>query len=186
MADAQHIIVASQNPVKIGAALSGFQAMWPDQVFTAEGLSVPSGVSDQPMSDAETLRGAHQRAARARTARPDAAYWVGIEGGCAEGSTGLEAFAWVVVLGPNNGGRSRTGMFLLPDEIAELVRGGMELGHADDAVFGRDNSKQQDGSVGLLTGGVVDRTAYYQHAVILALIPFRQPQLHFPPGPGTS
>lgn len=154
--------------------------MWPEQTFAATGVSVPSGVSDQPMGDEETLAGAYNRAAGVRALRPDADYWVGIEGGCAEGAGGLEAFAWVVVIGRNASGRSRTGMFMLPDEVAELVRGGMELGHADDAVFGRSNSKHDDGSVGLMTGGVIDRTAYYEHAVILALIPFRQPNLHFP------
>ena len=174
------LIVASNNPVKIRAALGGFQRMWPEQTFSVSGVSVPSGVADQPMGDEETLAGAYNRAAGARALRPDARYWVGIEGGCAEGAGGLETFAWVVVLGRDASGRSRTGMFMLPDEVAELVRGGMELGHADDAVFGRSNSKQEDGSVGLMTGGVIDRAAYYEHAVILALIPFRQPNLHFP------
>lgn len=180
MTSPTRLMVASTNPVKIRAALGGFRRMWPDRAFTAEGLSIPSGVSDQPMSDVETLRGAAQRAAGARTAQPEAGYWIGIEGGCAESAGGLETFAWVVVLGREASGRSRTGTFLLPEEVAELVRGGMELGHADDTVFGRSNSKQEDGSVGLMTGGVIDRAAYYEHAVVLALIPFRQPQLRFP------
>lgn len=156
--------------------------MWPDRSFTAEGLSIPSGVPDQPMGDDETLLGAYNRAAGARLAVPEAAYWMGIEGGCAEGAGGLEAFAWVVALGRECSGRSRTGMFMLPEEIAALVREGMELGHADDAVFGRTNSKQEDGSVGLLTGGIIDRKAYYEHAVVLALIPFKHPRLNFPSG----
>ncbi len=180
MAHTRRIIVASNNPVKIGAALGGFQRMWPDESFTAEGISVPSGVSDQPMGDEETLLGAHNRAVGARAAVPKADYWIGIEGGCAEGAGGLEAFAWVVALGRDTSGRSRTGMFMLPEEVAVLVRGGMELGHADDAVFSRTNSKQEDGSVGLLTGGAIDRKAYYEHAVVLALIPFRHAELHFP------
>ena len=62
------------------------------------------------------------------------------------------------------------------------MRQGIELGHADDQVFGRSNSKQQNGSVGLLTGDVVDRTAYYVQAVILALIPFKNPTLTFTAG----
>ncbi len=45
-------------------------------------------------------------------------------------------------------------------------------------VFGRTNSKQGNGAVGLLTGDVIDRAAYYVHAVILALIPFRNPELY--------
>jgi inosine/xanthosine triphosphatase len=183
VSDSLQVIVASTNPVKVRAALGAFRRMWPEQAFTAEGLSVPSGVRDQPMGDDETLRGAFNRASGAQAACPTADYWVGIEGGCAEGAGGLEAFAWVVVLSLTASGRSRTGMFMLPEEVAELIRGGMELGHADDLVFGRLNSKHDDGSVGLMTGGVIDRTAYYEHAVVLALIPFRQPNLRFPAAP---
>ncbi len=49
---------------------------------------------------------------------------------------------------------------------------GIELGVADDQVFGRVDSKREGGSVGLLSGGLIDRTAYYEHAMILALVPF--------------
>ncbi len=167
------IVVASTNPVKIQAALSGFQRMFPADEFTVQPISVPSGVSDQPMSDAETLQGARSRSANARRALPDGDYWVGIEGGVDQRGGELEGFAWVVIAGREISGKSRTATFYLPDEAARLVRQGIELGHADDQVFGRSNSKQQNGSVGLLTGDVVDRTSYYEQAVILALIPFK-------------
>lgn len=55
----------------------------------------------------------------------------------------------------------------------------MELGHADDQVFGRVNSKQESGSVGLLTDNVVDRAGFYTQAMILALIPFKNEGLTF-------
>jgi inosine/xanthosine triphosphatase len=176
------IVVASTNPVKIQAGLEGFKRMFPDQSFTAGGISVPSGVSDQPMSDAETLLGATNRVQTALDMSPDAAYGVGIEGGCEEIDGQLHAFAWVVVLSrehPDIIGKSRTATFILPEEVASLLRQGVELGHADDQVFGRSNSKQQNGAVGLLTDDLIDRAAYYEHAVILALIPFRNLTLDF-------
>jgi non-canonical (house-cleaning) NTP pyrophosphatase len=54
----------------------------------------------------------------------------------------------------------------------------MELGHADDLVFQAQNSKQQGGSVGLLTHGLITREAYYQQAMVLALIPFLNESLY--------
>jgi len=39
-------------------------------------------------------------------------------------------------------------------------------------VFKRENSKQKDGTVGMLTHGIIDRIQYYKPAVILALMPF--------------
>lgn len=172
------IIVSSQNPVKIQATLNGFDQMFPDQTFAADTVSVPSGVSDQPMSDEEALRGAMNRADGARQAAPEADYWVGIEGGSEEMDGEIAAFAWVVVRDRGSLGKSRTAAFFLPNQIAELMRQGKELGDADDIVFGRTNSKQDNGAVGILTNDVSDRTALYEHAVVLALIPFRNPRLY--------
>jgi non-canonical (house-cleaning) NTP pyrophosphatase len=54
----------------------------------------------------------------------------------------------------------------------------MELGEADDLVFGRSNSKQDNGAIGLLTGDVIDRAQLYEQAVILALVPFKNPDMY--------
>lgn len=173
------IAVASTNPVKIQAARAGFEALFPGETFAAQGVSVPSGVSDQPMTDEETLAGALNRARAARDQHRGADYWAGIEGGCEAKYGVLWAFAWVVILGEGLTGKSRTAAFALPEEIASLVRQGVELGEADDRVFGRSNSKQGNGAVGILTGDVIDRAAYYEHAVALALVPFKNRALHF-------
>jgi len=42
----------------------------------------------------------------------------------------------------------------------------------------RKNSKQKSGAVGHLTKGVIDRTAYYVPAVVLAYIPWENPELY--------
>lgn len=55
---------------------------------------------------------------------------------------------------------------------------GKELGEADDLVFGQTNSKQANGAVGILTDNVLTRTTFYEPAVILALIPFKNPELY--------
>ena len=48
-----------------------------------------------------------------------------------------------------------------------------------DMPLGRSNSKQGNGAVGILTADVIDRTHYYEHAVILALVPFKNTALTF-------
>lgn len=176
----KEIVVASENPVKIQAALNGFCRLFPGEAFEVRGVSVPSGVSAQPMSSDETLQGALQRVNAVRQVAPAANYWIGIEGGCEDSIEGMTVFAWIVVLDSTGKiGKSRTATFFLPNEVSALVRQGLELGDADDAVFGRMNSKQQNGSVGLLTDDVITRLTYYEQAVILALIPFKNAQLSF-------
>lgn len=174
------IIVASRNPVKINAALSGFKKMFPNEMFEIEGVSVASGVGDQPMSDEETIRGARTRVENACAQYADADFWVGIEGGVEDAHNEMQAFAWIVIKSKDgNVGRGRTGVFLLPPQVAHLVRQGKELGEADDIVFGRINSKQENGAVGLLTDNIMHREKYYTDTVVLALIPFRNRHLYF-------
>lgn len=166
-----HIIIASHNPVKVRATVKAFARMFPNQTFTNASVNVPSGVPDQPMSSAETLQGALNRAQRA--AAQQSAFGVGIEGGIEDTADGMMAFAWVAITDGQTVGKSRTALFFLPEEVARLVRDGQELGDADDTVFGRSNSKQQNGAVGLLTGDVVNRASLYEQAIIMALIPFK-------------
>ena len=172
------ITVASLNPVKLKAAHSAFQQIFPQQTFHVSGISVPSGVPDQPRGVRETMAGARNRAENARASEPDSDFWIGIEGGIEDTPLGMTCFARVHVIGRDGRiGLGQTAVFYLPREVADLVRAGLELGHADDQVFGRDNSKQANGAIGLLTDDVVDREAYYTHAMIMALVPFKNPAL---------
>lgn len=173
-----NIVVASKNPVKIKCVGDAYEKMFPGTPFQIMRVEVPSGVSAQPATEAETLLGAQNRVAAARSLFPQADYWVGVEGGTADDGQEMQAYAWVVVLSPSGTGRGRTGSFYLPQPIADLVRQGVELGKADDLYFGRENSKQANGAIGLLTGDVLDRAAYYEHAVIMAFIPFKNPALY--------
>ncbi len=167
------IFVASTNPTKIHAVLSGFKLMFPSEEFSVEGMSVPSGVSEQPQSDDETFQGARNRCKNIFHVKQDADFTVGIEGGIEEKSFGMEAFAWVVIKSRDDlFGAGRTATFFLPQNIADLIRQGKSLGEADNIVFGRVNSQQEQGAVGLLTHGVLDRTKCAVDAVVLALIPF--------------
>jgi len=172
------VIIASQNPVKINAVKIGFGRMFPNEKFKFKGVLVSSDVSDQPISDRETMVGALNRANNAYKIIKDADYWVGIEGGIEKSDGEMGVFAWVVIKSNDISGKAKTGTFFLPKKVVELVNEGKELGDADDIVFGRTNSKQKNGAVGMLTKDVVDRTGYYVEAVILALIPFKNPKLY--------
>jgi inosine/xanthosine triphosphatase len=172
------IIIASKNPVKSNAILSGFQTYFPEVRFEIHKIDVPSGVREQPVGDEETRLGAINRINSARAAYPQADYWAAIEGGVAEVDNQMSAFAWIGVSDRQRTGWSRSASFFLPQKVAELVWQGMELGHADDQVFGRNNSKQANGAVGILTSDAIDREELYTHAVLLALIPFINPTLY--------
>ncbi|MBN1971102.1 MAG: inosine/xanthosine triphosphatase [Candidatus Delongbacteria bacterium] len=173
------IIVSSKNPVKINATLNGFMEVFPKEVFEIEGVSVPSDVSDQPMNEEETYQGALNRAGNAYKDFPEADYWVGIEGGIEKKNSEMMTFAWVYIKSKKLEGKGRSASFFLPPEIVSLINQGKELGDADDIVFGKSNSKQKNGAVGILTGDLITRESLYIPAVIMALIPFKNETLYY-------
>ncbi len=167
-----HVVIGSKNPVKINCVKNVFGRVFPEKEFAFEGIDLASGVSDQPMTDAETLKGAINRANGSHILKPDAIFCLGIEGGIAEIDGALHAFAWVVIQSEKRTGKARTATFPLPSAIRKLLDEGYELGHANDKLFKENNSKQKGGAVGTLTLGMLDRTEYYEQAVLLALVPF--------------
>lgn len=170
------ILVGSTNPVKIKAVEKAFQLCLPQESWSIEGMKVESGVSDQPMTDEETYAGAQYRVGQLLSNAAD--YYVGLEGGLEPFQDQLQAFAWIYIKSRDRISFARTSTFILPPKIADLVKGGMELGDADDVVFGMSNSKQKMGAIGLLTKGLTDRARYYEEAVQKALIPFMNPDLY--------
>ena len=170
------VIVASKNPVKIGAAREAFAAVFPGASLEVTGVAVDSGVGDQPDSDGTTRRGARERARRARDAEPEADFWVGLEGGVETYDGQLMAFAWMAVMGPRGDiSEARSATLPLPPAVKELVDDGMELGEANDRVFATVNSKQGGGAYGLLTDGRYTREGIYTQTLIIALTPFANP-----------
>jgi non-canonical (house-cleaning) NTP pyrophosphatase len=75
-------------------------------------------------------------------------------------------------------GLAKTASFALPPSISELVEQGFELGDADDKVFDRVKSKHGSGAVGILTDNLVDRSYYYEHALMMAFTPWIRPDLY--------
>ena len=169
------VLIASRNPVKINATKKAFKEVFSDR-FEFKGVSVDSLVSDQPMSNDETLKGATNRLQNIKHLEAD--YLVSIEGGVDLLDNNYEAFAWIVISDKNKIGKAKTASFALPLRSSKLIKEGYELGDADDMVFKRSNSKQQNGAVGILTNNLIDRTEYYVHAIILALIPFTNSKLY--------
>lgn len=171
------VIVASTNPVKIESTKEALRKTFPEVEFEFEGMKAESGVKDQPDTDEETIRGARNRITALRTLDPSADYYVGLEGGVEKIDGKMFAFAWAVVANQAGKiGEARTASFMLPPKVAELIDQGIELGHANDQVFGTENSKQKNGALGILTGDLITRTSEYSSTIILALVPFQKYQ----------
>ncbi|HEY4483423.1 MAG TPA: inosine/xanthosine triphosphatase [Candidatus Paceibacterota bacterium] len=174
------VVVASENPVKIETVKQAFAQCFPKGKFEFRGVRATSGVPAQPLTDETTLEGACNRARHAKELVPKGDFFVGLEGGVEDGDGLMQEFAWIVVADKaGRVGAGKTMTFFLPEKIRQLVlKEGKEVGEACDIVFKEQNSKQRMGAIGLLTGGVIDRTELYRHAVVSALIPFIHPKLY--------
>lgn len=174
--DATRVVVGSTNPIKVAAVRAVIERT--GSRAHVVGLAVASGVSDQPFGDAETIRGATQRA-RAVLDASDADFAVGLEGGVVDEGGVMRTCAWAAVVARD--GRVGTGGSLamtLPARVAALVRDGVELGHAMDRITGASDTKRGAGAVGILTAGLVDRQRAYEALVAYALAPLLTPELY--------
>ncbi|MGL5429701.1 MAG: inosine/xanthosine triphosphatase [Vibrio sp.] len=158
----------------MNAVQSAFSTVFADHNCEFIGVSVPSYVAAQPMSDTETKQGALNRVRNAKQQYPGADYYVGMEAGIEENKT----FAWMIIETAKQRGESRSACLMLPPLVLEQLGSGTELGDVMDNVFGTENIKQQGGAIGLLTAHHLTRSSVYHQALILALTPFLHPDLY--------
>nr|WP_263325391.1 DUF84 family protein [Neobacillus sp. Marseille-Q6967] len=157
------IIIGSNNPAKIAAVKSAFQ--YRQSEFLS--LDIPSGVSEQPFSDEETIKGAINRALGALE-RGKGDIGIGLEGGVQETTYGLVLCNWGALaskeLEPIIAGGAR---FLLPEEIAVRLRAGEELGPVMDDYAAKENVRKNEGAVGIFTNGLINRAGMFSHIMNL-------------------
>ena len=172
------IAIGSINPVKCNASRSVLSALYPAAAFLP--VEVASGVSRQPWGDAETRRGALNRAEAALEAM-GAELGIGLEGGVQETEFGLFTCAWCAIVDRmGRAGLGGSSCIRLPDLVADRVRSGVELGAAMDELSGQHNTKQNEGAIGLLTNGLSSRQAAYEALIQMALAPFLRPAWYSP------
>lgn len=170
------ISIGSNNPVKIKACEVVAKKVW-DNIEVVN-HDVDSSISHQPMSEEETIKGATNRAVKTRELA-DADYGFGLEGSVATIDGKMFLTGWVVIvdrkgdMGVGNGGH-----ILLPESIADRLRGGEELGPVMDDILHKVNTKQGEGAVGTLTGGLKPRQQSFEDGVLYALTRFIKPELY--------
>jgi len=171
------IFVGSTNPVKVNATLSAAIETWPE--VEVKGFEVVSNVSAQPLSDEETKQGAINRAQAALAAgikefgADEPLLGVGMEGGIVDANQEMWSTVWAAVVDQQgNITLSAGARFMVPHSVADLIRKNIEMGHAVAEIIGEENKnkiKQEQGLIGILTDGFIDRTEEYQGIIKLAL-----------------
>lgn len=169
------IAVGSTNPVKVEAVATAFKKYYPDSQVV--GFMVVSGVSEQPITEEETRKGARERAKAALLSGKEFDFGVGLEGGVTEFENVMYECAWACVIARDGGEGAGGGLYFeLPPEVARRIKEGGELGPIMDELTREKNVKQKSGAIGIFTKGQLDRKTAYIHLVLQALIRFVSPE----------
>lgn len=131
--------------------------------------NVPSGVSAQPLSDVETMQGAVNRAKTAG-ALQEGTYGIGLEGGVRRINGAMYMCNWGALAAPDGEIFTAGGAQIpLPEELAEEIRNGRELGDAVDQFFKKQNIRLSEGAMGMLTAQAVRRDTLFEHIMQLLI-----------------
>lgn len=171
------VAVGSTNPTKIDPVTEIFSHHFKN--VKVKGVSVPSGVEEQPLSDDETYLGALNRAKNALKAVKGAKYGVGIEGGLHKFSYGwFERSLIVIVDRKGEIGIGASGGLMLPKTIIVKILQGKSLEQSIDEIFDTNKIGQGVGAYGVFTKGVISRAEGVKHGVAFALARFLHDSLY--------
>ena len=159
------IIIGSKNPAKIKAVQAVFQSYQAE--FST--VNVPSGVSEQPFSDEETIKGALNRA-NAALKEGDGDIGIGLEGGVHETEYGLFLCNWGALAEKGKttivAGGAR---ILLPEAVAKRIKAGEELGPVMEDFTHKEDIRKNEGAVGIFTNGQISRSEMFTHVMKLLI-----------------
>jgi inosine/xanthosine triphosphatase len=158
-------MVASLNQNKINAVKEVFPS------YQVEGSACPSGVREQPLSLDEIIKGAINRA---KGVYEDCIYSIGIEDGISrvpQTASGYMNFCCCAVY---DGRRIYLGLgpaFEYPPECTKMViEDGITISEAFTPFSGKPDIGYDEGIIGWLTEGRINRTVYTKQAVEMARI----------------
>ncbi|MGN1402646.1 MAG: DUF84 family protein [Bacillus sp. (in: firmicutes)] len=150
--------IGSRNPAKVSAVSA---VALPEDKVTA--IDAPSGVSNQPFSDEETLQGAIQRATYCvEEAQMDIG--IGLEGGVVETPRGLFLCNWGALIikdeEPIVAGGAR---IPLPEPVALQLLNGKELGPVMEEYTKKIDVRKKEGAIGVFTDEYLTRSDMFEH-----------------------
>lgn len=168
-----NVIVGSKNRVKVDAVRETLTLYDAFAKARVRGVDVPSGVSEQPISIDEIIQGAMNRA---RAAFVDCDYSVGIESGLMQIPLTKTGYMDTTACALYDGKEFHLGLspcVELPKRVIDkAIHESMNLNDACRSAGLTDKRKlgNEEGFVGILTGGRITRKEYTKQAIIMAMV----------------
>lgn len=157
------VLLGSLNPVKVESAKQVLEPLG----FEVESQGADSGVAKQPFSDDETILGARNRAKSIRSVDSNC-ITIGLEAGVQEQDDKLILVNWGVLI-DEDGNEYLAGGTRIPisEDIAKYLYRGYELAEAIDLITNLKDVRSKQGSIGVMTNNLVQRTDIFTHIISL-------------------
>ena len=176
------IAVGSKNQAKNKAVATAFERAFAATSVEIHGFSAESGVSDQPTTDEESIKGAINRAHGALAQLATAHFGVGLEGNTVTIANRMYLHGWVAVVKKDSEdvGLGHSSGLELPAHFKTAIESGSELGPLLQTLLNdADNAVRHSlGTNGVLTGGLYTREQEFIDATTVALARFVKPNLY--------
>jgi len=171
------IAIGTMNKAKNAAVQNIIKLVWNDADFYP--IETDSGISSQPLSDEESIKGAINRAKQALI-KTNADYGIGLEGGVRTiHNYGMFLHGWVAIIDKNGTiGLGQSASIELPKHIEERINNGEELGPIIQELMkdDKDTIRHNEGTNGILTNGLYTRVKEFEDATRCALARFVNPE----------
>ncbi len=168
------INIASKNPVKVNALKETIRDYPLLREAKVVSFLVSSGVSEQPKSFIETIKGAKNRAKKAYN---DCHYSFGIESGLIkvpESNSGYMDFCACAVFNGKEIYLGFSSFWEVPKRILRYLMEGINMSDAsiEAGITSKKEIGSKEGLIGILSEGKIDRKEYTKEAIRAALIGF--------------
>jgi inosine/xanthosine triphosphatase len=182
------VVLGSTRPSKIqavrdaAAKIAQVDPRWRDPEIVT--LKVETTGPAMPLSHEELMRGARERAEKARELmladKRAADFFLGLEGGFHSveiyGRRQTFLLGWAYATNGKHGCFGAGPAILVPDSIAgDVIDRGRELGDVIDEFARQLDVRSRQGSWGILTSDLLTRATSFELALVAALAPFYNP-----------
>lgn len=164
------ILIGTKNPGKIEGAKEAFHNYFAE--FAIEGISVPSGVGEEPLNE-EIYNGARNRVHNlmtyAKENNLDVDYYLGVESGITN-LLGKWAIVNIAVIADRDGYESFgiSPGFPVPEKYVQRIIE-TDLGQVMDDIFKAHDLRSGKGGISFLTNDVISRIDQTKEAFVMAL-----------------
>ncbi len=166
-----HVVVLSQQRDKVAGVAQALERLFPRRPWWLHSVKPP--VEGMPYTEHQVLDFARRRLAWGRRTIPQADFWVAIEAGLHPEPGGERAWmvAWALVQdATGRTGQARAGAFPLPRAWWQAWRARPEAPPPWKAQAGT-------GAIDRLSRGALARQELYAQAVLMAFLPWLEPEL---------